>query len=455
MGNRLVWNDRFNIGVEVIDKEHKRLFSILNKILASKGEEDKNQWICQEGIKFFKEHAVKHFADEEAYMLSIDYPEYATHKRVHDDFRQNTLPALEKELNETDFSTDSINHFFGVCAGWLIGHTMTEDRAITKNNAISKWVDLLPEEEQSLVTQTIMQLMSDMFQLKPKVVSECYGGEKFGDGIYYRMIYGEKGKERWEIILVFEEKLILNTIGALISSDANTLNEMMVNAARYSAQQFVLRIREHYPSAKLYEMKEENLLTYEQFQKVFERNNPQYSYLFDTGAGYFSFCIIAPHLLTSDEKAKPIRADNAMKEIKAYLSKNGGVRKNKILVVDDSDFALAAMKELLCKDYEVSLAKSGMAAIRTIILDRPDLVLLDYEMPVCDGRQVLEMIRAEEELADVPVIFLTGRSDKESVQKVIALKPAGYLVKTQKPADIKKGIDSYFEQIYGKKLEKK
>lgn len=117
MGNQFVWHDRFNIGVEVIDKEHKKLFSILNKLLASKLQEEKHRWACQEGIKYFKEHAMKHFAEEEVYMASISYPGYETHRRVHDNFRKKTLPSLEKELNQKNFSEEANSHFLGVCAG--------------------------------------------------------------------------------------------------------------------------------------------------------------------------------------------------------------------------------------------------------------------------------------------------------------------------------------------------
>ena len=117
----------------------------------------------------------------------------------------------------------------------------------------------------------------------------------------------------------------------------------------------------------------------------------------------------------------------------------------KILVVDDSSVMCQMMQKLLEKDYDITLANSGLSAIRCIILARPDLVLLDYEMPVCDGRQVLEMIRSEEDMADIPVIFLTGRIDKESVGKVVSLKPEGYLVKSLKPEEIKRNIDNYFK----------
>ncbi len=445
MGNRLVWQERFNIGVNFIDEEHKKLFSILNRLFEQSKQEDKGRWVCQEGIKYFKDHAMKHFTEEEAYMASIHYSGFETHRRLHDNFRKKTLPALERELERTGYSAESIDHFLGVCAGWLAGHTTTEDRAIT-GNAISKWDDLLPEEEQAAMAQTIIQLLQDMFLLNPKVVSECYGGERFGKGIYYRLVYATRQGKKWEILLVFEQKLIVKTVGSMMDTKSDTVNVMLMNAARYMAQQFVNRIREYFPSADMHELKEENLLTYEQFETIFREHNPQISLLFDTGKGYFAYCVIAPHL-RQDGNAVSINADNAMSEIKKYLGKNEEDNKKQILVVDDSDIALQAMKGLLEKDYRVSLAKSGMAAIRCISLNRPDLILLDYDMPVCDGSQVLEMIRAEEGFEDIPVIFLTGRVDKKSVQKVIPLKPMGFLLKTSGPEEIKKSVDNYLKTL--------
>lgn len=81
------------------------------------------------------------------------------------------------------------------------------------------------------------------------------------------------------------------------------------------------------------------------------------------------------------------------------------------------------------------------------------MILLDYEMPVCDGSQIFAMIRSEKDFADIPVIFLTGRVDKESIQKVLSLKPEGYLVKSLPPAEIKKEINKYFEQKTARKKE--
>lgn len=442
MGNQMVWHDRFNIGVDIIDKEHKKLFSVMNRLLAFSEEEMKSQWVCQEGIKYFKGHAMKHFSEEEAYMASIEYAGYETHRRIHDYFRLNTLPALEQELETTNYSPDSVKHFLGVCAGWLIGHTLTEDRAIT-GKVMSKWGDLMPNEEQAALERTIIELHRDIFQLTPRVISEHYGGEKFGKGIYYRLSYVTEEGKKWEVMLVFEEKLLLNTMGVLLGEKKDKVNVMLVNATRYMARLFVDRIHAYFPSSGEIKMKEENLLTYDQFYRIFERQHPQSSLLFDTGKGYFAFCVIAPHLLENKETTA-IKAENAMSEIKKYLRDNQGNKKKKILVVDDSSVARQAMSDLLSKDYQVTLAQSGTSAIRCLTLNQPDLVLLDYEMPVCDGKQVLEMIRSEQEFAKIPVFFLTSRVDKEGVQKVMPLKPEGYLLKSLKPEEIKKNIDDYF-----------
>lgn len=451
MNNRLTWKEEYNIGVEDIDRDHQRLFKIINRLFTFREEEDekKSQWACREGIKFFKEHAMKHFTDEENYMASIQYGGLKMHQHVHKGFREKTLPALEKELEQTEYSSDAIDHFLGVCAGWLIGHTLTEDMAIT-GGGMRKWVNLLPEEEIAAKKKVIIQLLYDMFHLESHAISEAYNGEKFGTGVYYRLVYGtEQEEKKWEIILVFEEKLLVNTVGKIMGIKTNKLDTMLVNAARYTAQQFVGRVIKHFPAMEGCEMKEENLLNYEQFQEIFEREAPQVSLLFDTGEGYFSYCVIAPHLL-EDGVGTPIEAQNAMTEIEKYLSEREESQeqepKRKILVVDDSMTIRQGMKTLLSEEYDVALVSSGVAAIRAITLDRPDLVLLDYEMPVCDGKHVLEMLRSDEEFVDIPVIFLTSRTDPESLKGVMSLKPAGYLSKYLKQADIKKRVDEFFAQ---------
>ncbi|MBO4337960.1 MAG: response regulator, partial [Lachnospiraceae bacterium] len=80
--------------------------------------------------------------------------------------------------------------------------------------------------------------------------------------------------------------------------------------------------------------------------------------------------------------------------------------RKKVLVVDDNAMTLRTIKVMLDSKYIVTLANSGMKALTSIGKSRPDAILLDYEMPVCDGKQTLEMIRADEDMCDIPVIFL-------------------------------------------------
>ncbi len=103
--------------------------------------------------------------------------------------------------------------------------------------------------------------------------------------------------------------------------------------------------------------------------------------------------------------------------------------KKRILVVDDNGTTLRTMKAMLEDKYEVAVAISGAQAMTSIGKKRPDLILLDYEMPVCDGRMTLEMIRADEELQSIPVVFLTAINDRANIEAVLKLKPAGYFLK--------------------------
>ncbi len=147
---------------------------------------------------------------------------------------------------------------------------------------------------------------------------------------------------------------------------------------------------------------------------------------------------------------RPINVSEVVTTITGYEKKKK--HKKKILVVDDSGTMLRNVKGWLEESYQVTLANSGAMAIKYLSTNRPDLVLLDYEMPIVDGKQVLEMIRSERDFADIPVIFLTNKGDKETIMEVMALKPQGYLLKSMEPSQIIKHIDDFFEEVKRKEL---
>ncbi|QFJ55768.1 response regulator [Pseudobutyrivibrio xylanivorans] len=126
------------------------------------------------------------------------------------------------------------------------------------------------------------------------------------------------------------------------------------------------------------------------------------------------------------------------------LQSDSNAKKKSILLVDDDATFLRTVKEWLSDKYKVTIVSSGMQAITYIAKNIPDLILLDYEMPVTNGPQVLEMIRSENTTADIPVIFLTGKDDKESVTKVLALKPQGYILKSAGRQKLVGQIEEFF-----------
>ncbi len=126
--------------------------------------------------------------------------------------------------------------------------------------------------------------------------------------------------------------------------------------------------------------------------------------------------------------------------------------KKSILLVDDDPTFLKMMKGWLDSDYRVTIVTSGMQALMYLADNKPDLILLDYEMPVTSGPQVLEMIRSETKVDHVPVMFLTGKGDKESVLKVLSLKPDGYLLKSLNREQILDSIYEFFEKRHAAEL---
>ncbi len=103
--------------------------------------------------------------------------------------------------------------------------------------------------------------------------------------------------------------------------------------------------------------------------------------------------------------------------------------KRHILVVDDNPMMLKVIKESLRDEYEVATAISGRIALKFLTNRTVDLILLDYEMPEENGSEVLEKLRQNEATKDIPVIFLTGVKEKAKIQKVLSMKPQGYLLK--------------------------
>lgn len=289
MSDKIMWNNRFNIGVESIDKAHQKLFAIVQKIVDMNDDEKTRQWIGEEGIKYFKNYALKHFADEEAYMLSISYSSYATHKRIHDNMKNNTLPALEADMADSGYSVESVQHFLGICIGWLTSHIMLEDCAIT-GKVSNKWIHEWTEDANTL-KNTVIQVMKELFHLDMETVSEHYAGDDFGPKFCYRLTYCDNAGKRTQIFFLFEKSLILYFVNYLIGVKLTRIDKVVIDAAAQIAQQFMKRVAVYYKAFGMNRLEKYNLLTEEQLAKEFGIAYPRYSMLFNTGKGYFAFCV--------------------------------------------------------------------------------------------------------------------------------------------------------------------
>ena len=146
---------------------------------------------------------------------------------------------------------------------------------------------------------------------------------------------------------------------------------------------------------------------------------------------------------------RPLNLVAVCETLDLSLREQGGKTRKKILVVDHSDAMIRKIEGWLGSRYDVIAVNSGVMAMKYLETNRPDLVLLDYEIPDCDGRELLTMIRKEKGLMNLPVMFLTGKDDRESVLKVMALKPARYLLKTMKPQQIVAAVDDFFSKRKG------
>ncbi|MCI9073389.1 MAG: hypothetical protein HFH80_11445 [Lachnospiraceae bacterium] len=292
--NEIQWNNRFNIGVEIIDKAHRRLFSIIGKLVLLNEDATKQQHACREGIKFFKSYTLKHFVEEEAYMESIGYSEYAMHKSLHDNMRDNTLPALERELEEQNYSTEAVHHFLGLCIGWLNGHIMVEDYAISGKTA-RKWVHQASDDETASLEKAILQTLRQLYHVDAELVSLRYGGEDFtsGNALCYRLTYLTQNEKKLQIFFLYEEPLVLHMLSRLLGRQVLRIDKTVVHALMALSQKFMECVRTHFELPDTYRLHKEDVLTFEQLVRAFDREYPHHSLLFNVEKkGYFGFCVI-------------------------------------------------------------------------------------------------------------------------------------------------------------------
>lgn len=310
--DKLVWNEKLNIGVEVVDKAHANLFRIAGKLLEQITYESNYQNACKKGLEYLEEYTMKHFSEEEAYMRSIRYRGYEKHKKIHDTFRDQTLISLKKTLEASGYSHVAAQRFLGTLLGWLTGHIMTEDQAITGELPTEKL--FAPSFRTSTAAQAVSQALQNVFHIDAPLVDADYHGQNLGTGLYCRLCYDMDKGGKVQLLLGVEERLIRRGVGLLLGLPAMQDTELVHDASLQIFEQFLHHISKLFDSDVTYHLSKEELLTRDEFRSDFMTRYPC-SLKFETRLGDFVFC-------ARKWKARKRKSDN-FPEMRASLSFTG------------------------------------------------------------------------------------------------------------------------------------
>ena len=142
---------------------------------------------------------------------------------------------------------------------------------------------------------------------------------------------------------------------------------------------------------------------------------------------------------------RPVDMEKLMETLdKCYAGKVRVSGKKHILIVDDDTTFMRMMHESLKDTYKINMLTSGKQALLWLKENRPDLILLDYEMPEENGVAVYAQIKENAEFKDIPIIFLTGKQDKISVMNAIDLNPEDYILKSVDQQQLVDRLEDFF-----------
>ena len=110
--------------------------------------------------------------------------------------------------------------------------------------------------------------------------------------------------------------------------------------------------------------------------------------------------------------------------------------KSTILIVDDIDTNIDILLELLGEKYDVLVAVDGKTALDIASKEKIDLILLDIMMPEMDGYEVCERLKSSEETHNIPVLFITAKTDEDSIEKAYDIGGSDYITKPFKPREL-------------------
>jgi two-component system, OmpR family, alkaline phosphatase synthesis response regulator PhoP len=100
-----------------------------------------------------------------------------------------------------------------------------------------------------------------------------------------------------------------------------------------------------------------------------------------------------------------------------------------LLAEDDASIQLVARLSLKRAGFAVTVASTGTEVLARVAEERPDVILLDWMMPEMDGPHVCAHLKADDATRDIPVIFMTARTQQSEIQDGLRLGAIGYITK--------------------------
>ena len=127
------------------------------------------------------------------------------------------------------------------------------------------------------------------------------------------------------------------------------------------------------------------------------------------------------------------------------------ITKDVILVVDDQPTNIKVIASILGQKYSLSFANNGMNALKILEKSIPDLILLDIMMPEMDGFEVCKRIKENEKTKEVPVVFLTAKTDIEDIIKGFEVGAVDYITKPFKPVEMEMRVKNHLNLFHSRK----
>lgn len=217
-----MWKESYRLGVDSIDEQHIELFRMTNELMKeiqSKADES----VFADAIGFLKEYVVYHFAEEEAYQVSISYSGLVEHQKLHAAFT-NTVLEFEKRLLASKYDMGVIKEMAGMLSAWLIYHVADADQKIVTNEPVSGGF-----EQQSCilsVTTSVLDVLEKMAGLDSvNMEQQMLSTPEIHGDIFVEL--GLQGDVAGHVYFSFSKQLAFKLIEIMLLTTPEAIDELV------------------------------------------------------------------------------------------------------------------------------------------------------------------------------------------------------------------------------------